>query len=121
MVRFLHYFTIFYIIFLTLLLWLPDPRELLYGYTPPDDVAGFAHLITFTLLGLLVELDRKWGNFQICGSVLIFYAILTEVVQHFLPIRSFELNDIFQDFSGILVGILCGSIVKYCLKFFIKR
>ncbi|MDR2115100.1 MAG: VanZ family protein [Planctomycetaceae bacterium] len=114
--RLLHYITACYAIFLTMLLWLPNPKVLLHGWQPPDKTSGYDHLITFIVLGFLVELGRRKKNIIFWIFLLILYAFFTEIIQELLPIRSFEWIDIFQDLCGITIGLgfalLCRKITK---------
>ncbi|MDR1964395.1 MAG: VanZ family protein [Planctomycetaceae bacterium] len=110
--RLLHYTTIVYVVFLTLLLWLPNPKELLYGWQPSEETGGYAHLITFFLLGFLVELGRRKKSLLFWIFLLVFYTFFTEIVQEILPIRSFEWSDIFQDICGICLGLGSASLCR---------
>jgi glycopeptide antibiotics resistance protein len=103
--RFLHFVTACYAIFLTLLLWLPNPKELFYGWQPSEQTSGYSHLITFMLLGFLVELGRRQQSQLFWIVLLILYAFFTEIIQELLPIRTFEWHDIIQDICGIMVGL----------------
>ncbi|MDR1479499.1 MAG: VanZ family protein [Planctomycetaceae bacterium] len=114
------YLAIFYMIFLTLLLWLPDPRVLVFGWEPSDDVGGYMHLLTFLVLGFLFELDRRGFSFEFLGLLLLCYAVLTEVGQIFSPSREFDLQDMIQNFAGIIVGLEIGNIMKNIYKFTAK-
>ncbi len=107
-----HGLTGVYIVFLTLLLWLPDPRALLWSWEPSEGVVGYAHLITFTLLGLMVELGRRKKSHWTWFGILVFYAFFTECVQHFLPIRTFDLMDLAQDTLGLALGMTAGHGMK---------
>ncbi len=110
--RFLHACTVCYTVFLTLLLWLPDPRTLLWGWQPSGGALGFAHLITFSVLGFLAELGRRDWSLLTLTSLLLGYAVLTEIVQEMLPIRSFEIIDLAQDLAGLYAGIWCAACVR---------
>ncbi|MDR2345097.1 MAG: VanZ family protein [Planctomycetaceae bacterium] len=116
----IHVLTICWIIFLTLLLWLPDPRVLVFGWTPSEDVGGYSHLISFMILGFLCELDRRRCSFELVGLALIFYAVFTETGQIFFPYREFDLNDIIQNFAGLFVGLEIGTVTKIAYRFLKK-
>ncbi|MDR2763251.1 MAG: VanZ family protein [Planctomycetaceae bacterium] len=120
MIRLFHYAIIGYVIFLTFLLWLPDPRTIVFGWQPKEDVAGYSHLITFAILGILVEIDRRRYSFEFLCLILLFYAIFTEIGQICFPPRSFELNDIIQNFAGIIIGMEIGNIIKNTCKTIIR-
>ena len=104
--------TVAYWTFLTLLLWLPDPRALLWGWEPTGGPRGYAHIITFSLLGLLVELGRREKSILFWVGVLVAYTFLTEIVQEMLPIRAFEWRDIFQDLIGAFLGLGIGFLLR---------
>jgi len=103
--------TVAYWIFLTLLLWLPDPRVILFGWEPAEGPRGYAHVITFSLLGLLVELGRRKGSILFWAGILIGYTFLTEIVQIMIPYRAFEWEDIFQDLVGAFLGLGAGCVL----------
>ena len=104
--------TVAYWIFLTLLLWLPDPRVLLWGWEPTEGPRGYAHIITFSLLGLLIELGRREKSILFWGGVLIGYTFFTEFVQEMLPIRAFEWGDVCQDLTGAFLGLAVGYALR---------
>ena len=114
MQRIIQWFAIFYVIVLTLLLELP----IKVGEAASGGMAmGYAHLLTFTLLGFLVELSRKKRSLLFWIGVLIVYAFATEVMQGLLnPIcnRVFEWADILQNVLGVLFGTAIGH---YCRRF----
>ena len=118
MLRFVHLFTIFYIIVLTLLLELPGvPKE----FDPvPSSLAICKHLGAFTLLGFLVELGRYKKTMFFWVGTLILYSISTEVLQGLLyPIcnRHFDWVDIVHN----LLGVLLGTFIGYFCRPFVKR
>ncbi|MDR2440083.1 MAG: VanZ family protein [Planctomycetaceae bacterium] len=123
--RLLHYITGCYAVFLTLLLWLPNPTVLLNGWQPSDKTQGYEHLITFTLLGFLVELGRRKKNILFWIFLLVFYTFFTEIIQEILPIREFQWIDIFQDLFGITIGLglalFCRFAANYIRKFTDKK
>jgi len=105
-----------YLVFLTLLLWLPDPRTLLFGWKPGEGPAGFAHVITFSLLAFLAEIGRYKHSFFFLATMLLGYTLLTEIVQEILPIRSFDLLDITQDLAGLYCGFWAAAAVKQIVR-----
>jgi VanZ family protein len=118
--RFLHTITACYAIFLTLLLWLPNPKVLLYGWQPSEQTGNYDHLLTFMLLGFLVELGRRKKSQLFWIVLLLFYTFLTEIVQEILPIRAFEWRDIIHDLYGIAIGlgfaVLCRLVIRKIKK-----
>ena len=116
LLRNLQWFTIMYVIALTLLLELPSvPQEVNpIGQSP---VKEYAHLITFALLGFLVELSRCKRPILFWVGVLLLYSLGTEVLQWLLNslcYRVFDLQDLVQDVLGVLFGIFIG----YCCRLF---
>ena len=118
MLRIIHWFTIIYIIVLTLLLELPSvPPEIIETIGKP--VVKYAHLVTFTLLGFLVELGRCKRSMRFWMSVLFLYAIGTEVLQWLLhPVcyRFFGWEDILNNIAGILFGTFIGHFCRPLVK-----
>ncbi len=110
-----------YVILLTLLLWLPDPRVLLWGWQPAGKAMGYSHLITFSILGFLVEQGRRDRSFFRTATLLFGYALLTEIVQELLPIRSFEIIDIAQDLAGLYFGLWCAAAIRRMVGFLLDR
>ena len=62
----------------------------------------------FALAALAVPAGWKLSLKQL-GVVLIVYAALTEIFQHFIPGRSFSVADWLADSLGILVALGLGS------------
>jgi len=120
--RIFHILTWCYVIFLTLLLWLPDPQTVLYGWSPDEGTAGYAHIVTFALLAFLIELDRQKKSRFFWTTLLIAYVFLTEIVQEILPIRQFNFADIIQNLAGLTLGFYFAEIVNLVFKkYFTKR
>jgi VanZ family protein len=62
------------------------------------------HFAIFAVLGFLISYEKKsanWTNLAICAG----YGLLIEIIQIFLPWRSFELADLLADTIGALAGI----------------
>jgi len=112
MLKITRWFTVFYVIVLTLLLELPSVRQV---NSIGDPVAGYEHLIAFTLLGLLIELSRNKRSILFWVSVLFLYSFGTEILQGLLsPIchRVFDWRDFFHNVSGVLLGTLIGHFCR---------
>ena len=115
MLRIIRLFTIFYVIVLTLLLELPGTQSL----RPAVPASGYAHLITFALLGLLVELGRCKKSMLFWIGILALYALGTEVLQGLLNSifhREFDWRDLLQDVLGMLLGTLTGHYCRPLVK-----
>jgi hypothetical protein len=97
-----------YVVFLTLLLLSTDPSRLLgiHGDLPRAfrAVLPVAHAVCFWLLAVLALVPRwplpRWG----IVVILAVYGGMTEVVQRFVPHRTPEWVDWFQDLGGIAAG-----------------
>jgi len=117
MLQIIHWFTVFYVIVLTLLLELPSvPQEV---DPVPAPLAIFKHLVAFTLLGFLVELGRWKKSMLFWLSMLTLYSVGTEVLQGLLhPIcnRFFDWQDIVHNIVGVLLGTLIGHFCRPLVK-----
>ena len=70
------------------------------------------HFLCFTYLTLITWLSRFLSKDLHVYVIVLAYGILIEIVQRFLPHRSFEYLDIFADFVGIIAGIIIIKILK---------
>jgi hypothetical protein len=99
---------IFYWLFLTVLLLVPNPATLVGLKTVPLFPWGKfgIHLSFFTVLGLLVNAAR-WpkGPWWPLVALLMVYGIATEFLQIVVPQRSARVMDGFEDVLGITIGV----------------
>jgi VanZ family protein len=118
MLRLIQLLTVFYVVVLTLLLEMPSSaREI--AVSASQWWEGYEHIITFAGLGFLVELSRVKKSILFWMSVLLLYALATEVLQGLLsPIcnRSCNLDDLIQNIVGILLGIPVGYFCRPIIK-----
>ena len=70
------------------------------------------HFLCFTYLTLITWLSRFLSKDLHVYVIVLAYGILIEIVQRFLPYRSFEYLDIFADFVGIIAGLMIIKIFK---------
>ena len=71
------------------------------------------HLYAYIVLSIIGFLTyRKINQFNILSIYLIFLSIVLEVLQYFVPNRSFEFSDLF----GNLLGVLIILILFYFFK-----
>lgn len=70
------------------------------------------HFLCFAYLTLIFKLTQFIQQDFWLYVIVLAYGILIEIVQMFLPYRSFELLDIFADFMGILCSGLLFKLVK---------
>ena len=79
----------------------------------PDFIISTNHLYAYIVLSVIGFLTfRKNNQFNILSLYLIFLSILLEVLQYFVPNRSFEFSDLF----GNLVGVIITIILFYFFK-----
>jgi len=64
------------------------------------------HLIAFMVLFILLSFGYKHLKLTKKIMILLSVAILIEIVQYFIPNRSFSLLDIFADIVGIGMGYI---------------
>jgi len=119
MLRLIHLLTIIYVIVLTLLLEMPiDPPEIVEEIAGP--LVRHAHLITFTLLGFLVELGRTRKSMLFWLSLLLGYAVSAELLQLLLNSLCHRTFD-WWDMLNNVVGALFGTLIGYCCRPLVKR
>ena len=70
------------------------------------------HFLGFCYLTLITWLSKILSKDLHVYVIVLAYGILIEIVQRFLPYRSFEYLDIFVDFIGILAGLIIIKIFK---------
>lgn len=68
-------------------------------------LSKYAHLLGFALLGGILAGDRQ-SRLSLRVSALLLLALVTEVVQFFVPMRTPRLSDLVIDAMGILGGML---------------
>ena len=71
------------------------------------------HLFCFLYLTIITWLSRIIYKELGLYVIVLAYGILIEIVQIYIPYRSFEFLDIFADFLGILAGSLFINFFKY--------
>ncbi len=71
------------------------------------------HLYAYIVLSVIGFLTyRKNNQFNILSIYLIFLSILLEVLQYFIPNRSFELTDLFGNIAGVIIVIILFNFFK---------
>ena len=79
----------------------------------PDFVISTNHLYAYIVLSVIGFLTfRKNNQFNILSLYLIFLSILLEVLQYFVPNRSFELSDLFGNLAGVIIAIIIFYFFK---------
>ena len=70
------------------------------------------HFFCFLYLTILSWLSRIISTELWLYVIVLAYGILIEIIQIYIPYRSFEFLDIFADFLGILAGIFFINFLK---------
>ena len=79
----------------------------------PDFVISTNHLYAYIVLSVIGFLTfRKNNQFNILSLYLIFLSILLEVLQYFVPNRSFEFLDLFGNLAGVIIAIIIFYFFK---------
>ena len=79
----------------------------------PDFVISTNHLYAYIVLSVIGFLTfRKNNQFNILSLYLIFLSILLEVLQYFVPNRSFEFPDLFGNLAGVIIVIIIFYFFK---------
>ena len=79
----------------------------------PDFIISTNHLYAYIVLSVIGFLTFKKNNqFKILSIYLIFLSILLEVLQYFVPNRSFEFPDLFGNLAGVIIAIIIFYFFK---------
>ena len=62
------------------------------------------HFVAFMVLFVLLSFGYKHLNLTKKVMILLVFAVQIEIVQYFIPCRSFSLLDIFADMVGVGIG-----------------
>ena len=122
-IYFSKYRFIFYLCNLILIFLYLFPGSLLgcYFYNDckiqPQITANFIvstnHLYAYIVLSVIGFLTfRKNNQFNILSMYLIFLSIVLEVLQYFVPNRSFEFSDLFGNLAGVIIAIILFYFLK---------
>ena len=79
----------------------------------PDFIISTNHLYAYIVLSIIGFLTyRKNNQFNILSIYLIFLSIVLEVLQYFVPNRSFEFPDLFGNLAGVILAIIIFYFFK---------
>ncbi len=79
----------------------------------PDFIVSTNHLYTYMVLSAVGFLTfRKNNQFNILSIYLIFLSIVLEILQYFIPNRSFEFQDLFGNLAGVIITIILFYFFK---------
>ena len=78
-----------------------------------DFIVSTNHLYAYIVLSIIGFLTyRKNNQFNILSIYLIFLSIVLEVLQYFVPNRSFEFSDLFGNLAGVIIDIIIFYFFK---------
>ena len=79
----------------------------------PDFIISTNHLYAYIVLSVIGFLTfQKNNQFNILSIYLIFLSIVLEVLQYFVPNRSFEFSDLFGNLGGVILAIIIFYFFK---------
>jgi len=113
---------IFWIFFLTVFSVLPDINSgaIQFSSYKLTSSGFFLHLFSFFMAAFLCSkaFSKVSFNFILTSGIVIFiYSILLEIIQVFLPYRTFNYYDILANFVGVALGtIIFGIFTKSTAK-----
>lgn len=103
-----------FILLLLIFTWLGLSRGGVVGDIAYNDL--LLHFLGYVAASLSIGLAcPRWHLWQ-RGLLLLSYSTLIEIIQHFLPPRTFDLYDIAANGSGILVGLLLFALLQKPLR-----
>ena len=78
-----------------------------------DFIISTNHLYAYIVLSIIGFLTyRKNNQFNILSIYLIFLSIILELLQYFVPNRSFEFSDLFGNLAGVIIAIIIFYFFK---------
>ena len=78
-----------------------------------DFIVSTNHLYAYIVLSIIGFLTyRKNNQFNFLSIYLIFLSISLEVLQYFVPNRSFEFSDLFGNLAGVIITIIIFYLLK---------
>ena len=79
----------------------------------PDFIVSTNHLYAYIVISVIGFLTyRKNNQFNILSIYLLFLSIVLEVLQYFIPNRSFEFPDLFGNLAGAIIVIIIFYFFK---------
>ena len=78
-----------------------------------DFIISTNHLYAYIVLSIIGFLTYQKNNqFNILSIYLIFLSIMLELLQYFVPNRSFEFSDLFGNLAGVIITIILFYFFK---------
>ena len=83
-----------------------------------DFIISTNHLYAFLFLSVLGFFTyKKANNLDLLTIYLILLSIVLELMHYFIPVRSFELSDLFGNLTGVIIVIIINYFIKKYEKF----
>lgn len=92
----------------SIVLFMPIGHGAASTFSPFD---GFIHEGLFLVLGLATFFIYS-QHIRTASWVLILFAVYSEIIQSFIPSRTTDLQDMFNDCIGIALALLMFSLIK---------
>jgi VanZ family protein len=87
------------------------PADRLPRHLPNDKLL---HLLSYAALALPVTTVASSSQHAIANAVILLLGgLLIELVQHFVPGRSFCTRDLLANTAGVLIGTLTGLMLPF--------
>jgi len=101
-----------YLIFIFILSVVPVKQSRLLEYFPWDKVVHFIFyvILAYLLLSAFRKTKHPYVNSFICAFC---FGCFIELVQYFIPYRSFDLKDIAADTIGLAAGLWLSSKIRF--------
>ena len=79
----------------------------------PDFIVSTNHLYAYIFLSVIGFLTfQKNNHFNCLTTYLIFLSIILELLQYYIPNRSFEFSDLFGNLAGVIITIILFYFLK---------
>ena len=79
----------------------------------PNFIVSTNHLYAFLILSIIGTLTfPKKNQFSKLSFYLIFLSIILEILQYFIPVRSFQFSDLFGNLLGVLIIIIIFYVFR---------
>jgi VanZ family protein len=83
-----------------------------------DFIISTNHLYAFFILSVLGFFTYKKANhLNFLTIYLILLSIVLELMHYFIPVRSFELSDLFGNLIGVIIVIIISYFIRKYEKF----
>tara|TARA_Y100000741_G_C17917882_1_gene422204 strand:+ start:106 stop:501 length:396 start_codon:yes stop_codon:yes gene_type:complete len=83
-----------------------------------DFIISTNHLYAFFILSILGFFTyKKASHLSFLIIYLILLSIVLELMHYFIPVRSFELSDLFGNLTGVIIVIIINYFIKKYEKF----